>query len=257
MHVPAGARSSLVAMAFGFVVVAGGGARAQGVDLVQVTFARAFGPTLVLPSGELISGGQIEAAIGAGRAMAAAPADSVLRTPFLRAFDAAMGAGPIDSALHIAVAVVRGSLGPLSEERDYLHLRLDEVDRVAAALSEQSTQLAEASRRAGANRNLAGTTQITTVRIDPRLFESLDANHHAARCNPCFTQRPVRLGATDIEREAREAASVNARILDRRNEILRRGADFNRRASLAVELFAQALKAMDAARDSAITRSLQ
>lgn len=257
MHARAGTRSHLLAVAFALVVVAGGGARAQGLDLVRVTFTRAFGPTLALPSGELVARGEIESAIGAGRAMAAAPEDSTLRGPFLRAFDAAMHAGAIDSALHIAVAVVRGSLGPLSEERDYLHVRLDEVDGAVAALSEQSTQLAEASRRVGANRNLAGTTQITTVRIDPRLFESLDGNHHATRCSPCFTQRPMRLGPTDIERESREAASVNARILARRNEILQRGADFNRRASLAVELFAQALKAMDGARDSVITRSLQ
>jgi hypothetical protein len=257
MHVRAGARSRLVAIAFVSVLGAGDAAGAQGADLVQVTFTRAFGPTRALPSGELVGRGEVDAAVGAGRAMASAPEDSALRAPFLRAFEAAMRTGASDSALHIAVAVVRGSLGPLAEERQYLHMRLDEVDRTVAALSEQSTQMAEASRRIAVNRNLAGTTQVTTVRVDPRLFESLDADHRASRCNPCFTQRVLRLGPTDLEREARDAASVNARILARRSEILQRGASFNHRASLAVELLAQALKAMDGACDSALTRSLQ
>lgn len=238
-----------------------GTAGAQGPDLVQVTFNRAFGRAPLLASGgQWVSSGVIDSAIASGRAAAANPGDPTRGEAFVARLDAVMSSMPEGTSLSLLTAILAEALEELTEDRAYLHARLAEVNGTAEILLEQATELTHASQRLampGQNRGNP-TTPVTVVRIDMRLFANDDAeNRRTQSCAPCFTTRMVRLRAQEIERELAEAATVQARVLARREELLGRGAEFNLRAQAVVRRFAEALQTLDQRRGGAIQTALK
>ncbi|HJU90989.1 MAG TPA: hypothetical protein VJ672_16510 [Gemmatimonadaceae bacterium] len=248
---------SLVASVVVCVLVAGT-AEAQGPDLVQVTFNRAFGRGPVGAPTDATSS-QAQAAIAAGRAAAELPTDVARLETFMRLLEEAMpGDGGANSAPLVA-AIVRESFVDLNDDRAYLHARIAEVTSVAEALAEQATEMSEASVRVTSqlSRN-SPMVQVTLVNVDARLFANDDSEVRRTRsCDPCFTKRNARLKLSDLEREMANATLVQNRVMGRREELIGRGADFNRRAQAVVQSFAEVLKQLDARKGGAISVALR
>jgi hypothetical protein len=234
-------------------------ARAQGPDLVEVTFNRAFGKRPVGPYAAPPPTTLAQAAVTAGRSAADRPADAARRDAFVRQLGEALASENDDGDVPLLVAIVKESLGGLAEDRAYLHARLAEVNGTAEALVAQATEFAEAQQRLASPlmTRAGGTVQVTLLNVDARLFANDDSEiRRTHSCEPCFTARNARLRLADLEREMANATVVQGRVLARRDELLSRGAEFNRRAQEVVQAFAEALRELDQRQGGAISVAL-
>ncbi len=231
-------------------LVASGAAQAQGPDLVQVTFSRAFGKApLGPPFPHADSTSPLYPAIEKGRAVADVPTDAALRDAFVRQLGEMIDTSSAASAVKQLIVIMEGSLFDLTQDRAFLHARLAEVNATLDALLEQRSEMADVARRLslpGQGRTPMGTAPVTILNVDMRLFDDVDSkSRRTLSCDPCYTRRRMPLRPADIEREMNNAEMVQARVLARRDELLSRGQQFNRRATTVVQLFAEVLKMMD------------
>jgi hypothetical protein len=243
------------------VLVPGRIAHAQGPDLVQVTFSRAFGKApLGPPFAHVDTTTPLMSAIAAGRAAAELPGDTVRRAAFVKQLDEMVLESSDGLAAKLVIAVMEGSLGDLTDDRAYLHARLAEVNSTLDALLEQRSEMADVARRMalpGPGRNTA-SAPVTILNVDMRLFGNDDSkNRRSLSCDPCYTRRRVPLRAVDVEREMMNAENVQARVLARREELLSRGLEFNRRALAVVALFADVLRQLDERKGGALKGAIR
>jgi hypothetical protein len=249
-----------VALALLCGLLSAGGARAQGPDLVQVTFTRAFGKRPIGPYASAPPTTQARAAVTAGRSAAELPADATRRDAFVRQLGDALAAQNDDGDVTLLVAIVKESLGALDEDRAYLHARLAEVNATAEALVEQASEYQEAQLRLASPlmTRAGGTVQVTILNVDGRIFANDDSDiRRTHSCDPCFTRRNARLRLADLEREMANATVIQTRVLARRDELLGRGAEFNRRAQEVVQTFALALRELDQRQGGSISTALR
>jgi hypothetical protein len=234
-------------------------AEAQGPDLVLVTFNRAFGRAPLVEPTQLDTSLHLDSVIAAGRAAAELPTDLARRDAFVRHLDGALGQTLDRSSMKLLFAILGASLDDLTDDRAYLHARLAEVKDAAEALGDQMKELEDASRRVASPAFMRGvnTVPVSIVNVDARLFENVDAADRRTRsCEPCYTRRLSRLTATDVGREMQNATVLQLRVQARQEELLGRGADFNRRALAVVALFADALQQLDQRKGGSIRAAL-